>query len=56
MTSKFNEDSLEKSIISLFEDKGYEYITGRDITKNYEEVLLVDDLKEFIRNKYNNKI
>ena len=55
MTSKFNEDSLEKSIISLFEDKGYEYITGRDITKNYEEVLLVDDLKEFIRNKYNNQ-
>lgn len=49
---KFDEHALEMSIIKLLEDKGYVHISGNDIAREKSEVLLVDDLKEFLRTKY----
>ena len=48
----FNEHSLEMSIIKLLEDKGYIHISGNNITCEKTEVLLVDDLKAYLRTKY----
>ena len=48
----FNEHSLEMSIIKLLEDKGYIHISGNNIVREKSEVLLVDDLKEFLRTRY----
>lgn len=48
----FNEHSLEMSIIKLLEDKGYIHISGNNIAREKSEVLLVDDLKEYLRAKY----
>ena len=48
----FNEHSLEMSIIKLLEDKGYMHISGNNIAREKMEVLLVDDLKEYLRTRY----
>lgn len=48
----FNEHSLEMSIIKLLEDKGYIHISGNNIARERSEVLLVDDIKEYLRSKY----
>lgn len=48
----FNEHSLEMSIIKLLEDKGYIHISGNNIVREKSEVLLVDDLKEYLCTKY----
>ncbi len=39
---KINEDTLEQAIISELEEKGYEYIYGPDIDRDYHEVILED--------------
>lgn len=52
---KFTEDELEKSIIMLFEKQGYTYLKGENIHRKYEEVLITDDLIEFLLKKYKNK-
>ncbi|HZJ69047.1 MAG TPA: HsdR family type I site-specific deoxyribonuclease [Candidatus Eisenbacteria bacterium] len=49
---KFTEEELEKAIIQLFEDQGYDYVSGDEIHRRYEDVILEDDLKEFIFRKY----
>lgn len=48
----FNEHALEMSIMELFVDEGYEHLTGSDIHREKSEVLLVDDLKNFLYNRY----
>ena len=48
----FNEDSLEKLYISMFEQLGYEHIFGETIQRSHEEVLLIDDLYRFLRSRY----
>lgn len=48
----FNEHALEMSIIKLFENKGYIHISGNEIIRDKSEVLLVDDLKSFLRKRY----
>ena len=50
--ASFNEHSLEMSIIKLLENKGYTHISGNTIVRNKAEVLLVDDLKTYLRIKY----
>lgn len=37
-----NENTLEQAIISELHDKGYEYIYGPDIDRDYHEVILED--------------
>lgn len=50
--SNFNEHSLEMSIIELLENKGYVYISGNNIVHEKSEILLVDDLKDYLRTRY----
>ena len=48
----FNEHALEMSIMELFEDEGYEHLTGNDIHREKSEVLLIDDVKNYLYDKY----
>ncbi len=49
---KFTEEKLEKAVIELFLEEKYTYVCGEDIHKEVSEVLLKDDLKAYLRNKY----
>ena len=51
----FNEHALEMSIMELFQDVGYEYISGDKIHRERKDVLLYDDIKQFLYNKYANE-
>lgn len=48
----FNEHSLELSIMELFQQKGYIYTNGEEIHKEAGEVLLRDDMRKYLRNRY----
>ena len=48
----FNEAQLERAIIELFEREGYEHLSGEEIHRPLDEVLLLDDLREFISTRY----
>ncbi|MCT7527249.1 type I restriction endonuclease subunit R [Aliarcobacter cryaerophilus] len=50
--SKFTEEKLELTFIELLENQGITYIFGKDIQRNQSEVLLEDDLKEYLKNRY----
>jgi type I restriction enzyme, R subunit len=49
---KFTEEKLEKAVIELFLEEGYTYLCGEDIHKEISEVLLKEDLRAYLRNKY----
>ena len=48
----FNESALELSIIELLQDEGYIHLTGEQIHREWTEVLLIDDLRDFLMSKY----
>ena len=48
----FNEHALEMSIIELLQNKGYTHQTGSELLREKPEVLIVDDLKEYLRTRY----
>lgn len=50
--TNFNEHALEMSIMQLFKDEGYTYISGDQIHRERTEVLLIDDLKQYLYNRY----
>lgn len=50
--SKFTEDKLELAFIELLENQGITYKYGKDIVRAESEVLLEDDLKEYLKNRY----
>lgn len=50
--SNFNEHALEMSIMKLFQDEGYSYVNGSHIHRERTEVLLTDDLKQYLMNRY----
>lgn len=50
--ANFNEHALEMSIMQLFKDEGYTYVRGEQIHRERTEVLLVDDLKQYLYNRY----
>ena len=50
--TNFNEHALEMSIMELFQDAEYTYIKGDKIHRERKEVLLTDDLKQYLYNKY----
>lgn len=49
---KFTEEELEKAIIALFEQQDYTYVNGEDIHRKYDDILLLDDLRNFITDRY----
>ena len=49
---KFTEVQLEQAIIELFVEQGYEYVLGENIHRQYEDILLLDDLRSFLMAKY----
>ena len=46
--ANFNEHALEMSIMELFKDEGYTYVSGDQIHRERTEVLLTDDLKQYL--------
>lgn len=52
MMSLFNEHALEMSIMELFKDEEYTYLNGEQIHRERTEVLLADDLKQYLYNRY----
>ncbi len=50
--SHFNEHALEMAIMELFEQQGYSYVNGETIHKELSEVLLKDDLRMYLMDRY----
>ena len=50
--ANFNEHALELSIIDLLQNKGYIHQSGSELLREKSEVLIVDDLKEYLRTRY----
>ena len=50
--ANFNEHALEMSIMELFTEEGYTYVSGDKIHRERTEVLLKDDLKQYLYNRY----
>lgn len=48
----FNEHALEMSIMELFKDEEYAYVSGDQIHRERTEVLLTDDLKQYLYDCY----
>ena len=48
----FNEHTLEMAIMELFEQQGYSYVNGETIHKEQTEVLLRDDLRMYLMDRY----
>lgn len=49
---KFTEEALENAVIELFQAENYQHLNGTHIHKEISEVLLRDDLKTFLLNRY----
>ena len=45
-----NENTLEQAIIAELQDKGYEYVYGPDIERDYHEVILEDTFRSSVLN------
>ncbi|MBQ7532919.1 MAG: type I restriction endonuclease subunit R [Bacteroidales bacterium] len=51
----FNESQLEQSIIALLLEQDYDYVKGDALTeRDLDEVVLHDDLAQYLRNRYKN--
>lgn len=48
----FNEHTLELSIIELLQNKGYIHQSGNKLLREKSEVLIVEDLKEYLHTRY----
>ena len=51
---KFDEAQLESAIIELFQKNGFIYENGETIHRKYDEVILPEDLSDFLLNSYPN--
>lgn len=49
---KFTEEQLEQAIIELFQLQGYTYVHGESIHRQYEDILLEDDLRTYLLGRY----
>ncbi|MBQ1180443.1 MAG: type I restriction endonuclease subunit R [Methanocorpusculum sp.] len=47
-----NEKTLELSIIDLLKEQGYQHLTGREIPRLRSEILLEEDLKQYLYSRY----
>ena len=52
---QFTEDELENAIIELFKAQEYDYVHGDNIERKYEDVLLEDDLRAYLSERYKDK-
>ena len=52
MKGKFYESEYEEALIDLLKEQGWEYTCGENIPRNNREVLLTDDLKEYLQSRY----
>ncbi len=50
----FNESQLEQSIITLLQEQEYDYVKGEDIARDLDEVVLREDMAQYLRNRYKN--
>ncbi|MBR2358896.1 MAG: type I restriction endonuclease subunit R [Bacteroidaceae bacterium] len=50
--SHFNEHALEMAIMELFQQQGYIYTNGELVHKEVSDVLLRDDLRMYLRERY----
>jgi len=50
--SKFTEEKLEQAIIALLEQQGYPYHRGDSLSRGSAEVLLKDDLRNYLFTRY----
>ena len=50
--ANFNEHALEMSIMELLQNEDYTYINGSHIHRERNEVLLIDDIKQYLYNRY----
>ena len=48
----FSEHALEMAIMELFEKEGYIYTSGEEVHKELSDVLLRDDLRAYLRDRY----
>ena len=48
----FTEEKLEKAVLDLFLAENYTHISGDHIHKELSDVLLRDDLKQYLLNRY----
>lgn len=48
----FNESQLEQALVELFKKEGYDYIYGENISRDTRDVILYDDLRFYLRKKY----
>ena len=51
-TASFTEAKLEAAIIDLLEKEGYPHVLGQDILREPNEVLIREDLKDFLAKRY----
>lgn len=52
MQTSFTESSFENAVLELFQKQGYKYQCGYDLHRTNEEILLVDDFKEYLSKRY----
>ncbi len=52
MINKFTEAELEEAIIDLFRQEKYAYVNGESIHRQYEDILLTDDLRAYLSDRY----
>jgi len=52
---KFTEEKLELAFIELLGNQGITYQYGKEIIRSESEVLLEDDLKEYLKTRYKNE-
>ncbi|MCU7914773.1 MAG: HsdR family type I site-specific deoxyribonuclease [Candidatus Thiodiazotropha sp. (ex Gloverina cf. vestifex)] len=50
--SKFTEEKLEQAIIALLEEQGYPHLHGESITREPHEVLIKEDLHDYLTSQY----
>ncbi len=53
--SIFNEETLENAVIELFATEGYPHVHGESIHKEMADVLLRDDLRAYLYNRYSDE-
>jgi type I restriction enzyme R subunit len=49
---KFTEDKLEQAIIELLGQQGYEYVPGENIVRELSDVIIKDDLRAYLSDRY----
>ena len=48
----FTESSFENAVLELFQNQGYKYQCGYDLHRTNEEILIVDDFKDYLSKRY----